>query len=74
MPPHLRPQADPDHLEALEIYNLMGGLDWAAVPMVFGLRDVRDPEMMLIRLAIIRDKLSEPPTDDRNPDKDHRKR
>lgn len=33
----------------------MGGLEWQAIPVVFALYDVQDPEAMIMRLAMIRD-------------------
>lgn len=60
LPDHIRPVADPDHLEALELFNLMAGLDWSALPLLFALRDVEDPELMVIRLAIIREQMNKP--------------
>lgn len=43
----------------------MGGLEWSALPLLFAVYDVKDPENMIARLAIIRDKVNTPPDDER---------
>lgn len=50
----------------MELFNLMGGLDWAALPIMFALFDVRDPAAMITRLAIIRDAVNAPRDDGNN--------
>jgi len=44
--------------EAIEIYSTMGGLDWAAIPLLFSLYNVQEPERMVQRLVLIRDLLN----------------
>lgn len=60
LPTRLRPELAPELAEAVELYNMMGGLDWTALPVMFGLYGVRDPEATIVRLAIIRDALGAP--------------
>lgn len=60
LPATLRPQLSPELAEALELFNIMGGLEWGAIPIMFALYEVKDPERMITRLAIIRDALNEP--------------
>jgi hypothetical protein len=57
LPDSMRPELPAELCEALDMFNLMGGLDWSAVPLVFGLFDVRDPGAAIYRLAMIRDAL-----------------
>lgn len=40
---------------ARRAWNLMGGLDWAALPVVVELLGVADPERLVYQLAAIRD-------------------
>ena len=60
LPPSMRPALPPELVVAMEMFNLMGGLDWAAVPVLFAMYDIDEPARMITRLAMIRDKVSEP--------------
>ena len=60
LPASLRPTLDPDLSEALEMYNLMGGLEWSALPIMFAMFDIKDPAATIVRLAIIRDAANRP--------------
>jgi hypothetical protein len=43
---------------AVELWNLMGGeIDWAALPALVALHDVRDVELLLDWLTCLRDQL-----------------
>lgn len=42
------------------LYELMGGLDLAALPTLIGIYDIQDPEALLVRLALIRENLGTP--------------
>jgi hypothetical protein len=56
LPPQLRP-ASPDFTTALAIraWNVMGGIDWAALPIVCELFGVADPDLLIHQLVAIRD-------------------
>jgi hypothetical protein len=51
---------------AIKAYNLlangMGGIDWAGIPLVFGMLGISDPEPMIERLGAI--KTHQPPRAD----------
>ena len=56
LPPQLRPAApDPATGQAIRAWNLMGGLDWAALPTVADLLGIRDPDILIHQLVVIRD-------------------
>jgi len=40
-------------------WNMMAGLDWAALPMVCDLLGVNDPERLVQQLILLRDNASE---------------
>jgi hypothetical protein len=40
---------------ALKIWNLGGGLDWAALGIMIDLYGISDPELLINQLATIRD-------------------
>ena len=40
---------------AVEAWNLMGGIDWSALPIVIDLLGVSDPEALIAQLVAIRD-------------------
>ena len=40
---------------AIQAWNLMGGMDWAALPIVVEMLGVSDPETLIQQLAAIRD-------------------
>ena len=40
---------------ALQAWNMMGGLDWAALPMVCDLLGIHDLEPLVFQLLMIRD-------------------
>jgi hypothetical protein len=40
---------------AIQAWNVMGGLDWAALPFVAEMLGVRDPEILIAQLVTIRD-------------------
>lgn len=42
------------------MYNIMGGLEWTALPVMFVLFSISDPAATITRLAIIRDALNAP--------------
>lgn len=44
--------------EAIEIYSIMGGLDFNAIPFLFALFNVGNAERMLSLLITIRDTLN----------------
>jgi len=44
---------------AIEAWNVMGGVDWAALPIVLDLLGVSDPELLIRQLLHIRDKMNE---------------
>jgi len=40
---------------AVAAWNLMGGLDWSALPVVVEVLGVREPEVLITQLVAIRD-------------------
>ena len=40
---------------AVQAWNLMGGIDWSALPIVIDLLGVSDPEALITQLVAIRD-------------------
>jgi len=44
---------------AVEAWNLMGGLDWGALPVVCAMIGVEDPENLIRQLVVIRDRENE---------------
>jgi len=40
---------------AVRAWNLMGGLDWAALPIVLEMLGVEDPEPVIHQLILLRD-------------------
>lgn len=49
------PDISPALEEAVEMYNVMGGLDWQALPYVLTMYSVADVPRSIQRLAIVRD-------------------
>jgi hypothetical protein len=47
--------APPEARVAVTAWNLMRGLDWAALPVVCDIFGIRDPEILIAQLAAIRD-------------------
>lgn len=60
LPPQLRP-AVPDVSTgfAVKAWNLMGGIDWTALPAVAELLGIRDLDILIHQLAVIRDSQAE---------------
>jgi hypothetical protein len=58
IPEKYRPELPGDLREALVLFNVMGGLDWSAVPVLFELYRIEDKETMINRLALLRDALT----------------
>ena len=54
LPDDLRPEITETDALALRLYNLMGGLDWAALPVVFTWYGIDDADTMIERLLIIK--------------------
>ncbi|WFP48509.1 hypothetical protein PL263_10330 [Methylomonas sp. EFPC3] len=49
-------QPQPDQLKlAVDAWNIMGGLDWAGLPVVAELLGVQDIESLIYHLKLIRD-------------------
>jgi hypothetical protein len=48
--------APPESSQAVEAWNLMGGLKWEALPIVVELIGVDDVELLIEQLVIIRNK------------------
>lgn len=46
---------DADGQLAVRAWNLMGGLDWSALPLIVELLGVQDPETLILNLTTIRD-------------------
>ncbi|MCC6824014.1 MAG: hypothetical protein IT579_25140 [Verrucomicrobia subdivision 3 bacterium] len=58
----LRPDLDPENETAVMLWNAMGGkIDWAALPLLFGLHRVADPETMIERLLVLQDEMGREP-------------
>ena len=57
MPEQLRPAGNPSQEIAIAIraWNLCGGMEWAAIPVVADLLGVRDVERLIYQMTIIRD-------------------
>lgn len=54
-PAHLRPELDMELSLAVTLAGYMRGLDWAAIPMLFDLFAVTNPERMLNHLTRLRE-------------------
>jgi hypothetical protein len=48
--------APPASAQAVEAWNLMGGLNWSALPIVAEMIGVEDIELLIEQLVIIRNK------------------
>jgi hypothetical protein len=46
----------PESSQAVEAWNIMGGLNWSALPIVVELIGVDDVELLIEQLVIIRNK------------------
>jgi hypothetical protein len=46
----------PESQQAVEAWNIMGGLNWTALPVVVELLGVDDVELLIEQLVIIRSK------------------
>lgn len=57
LPPQLLKSATPDFSTAMAIraWNLMGGIDWAALPVVAELYGITDIDLLIHQLVAIRD-------------------
>jgi hypothetical protein len=51
----MRPALDAQNNLAVALWNQMGGIDWAALPILIVLYDIADLEGLLNRLVVIRD-------------------
>lgn len=52
----LKPVAPSDEIRlVIRAWNLMGGIDWAALPDVIEMFGFKDPELLIRQLAAIRD-------------------
>ena len=49
------PQLNARNAVAIEVWNLLGGLDWAGLPMAIALYQIDDVPALVRRLAQIRD-------------------
>lgn len=55
----LPPGAPPAGLEvAVQAWNMMGGLDWNALPVIADLLGVEDMELLINQLVVIRNGLN----------------
>ena len=60
LPPQLRPAApDSETGLAIRAWNLMGGIDWAGLPVVVDLLGIVDPDILVHQLVTIRDRQNE---------------
>lgn len=50
----IKPGPSPAPL-AIQAWNLMGGLDWQALPLVADLLGIDDLELLVMQLVVIRD-------------------
>ena len=57
MPEQVRPVAQLDGETALSIraWNIMGGIDWAALPVIAEMLGIDDIETLVLQLVAIRD-------------------
>lgn len=56
MPEQVRPREQPPGVGlAIRAWNLMGGIDWAALPIVCEMLGVSDVETLITQLVAIRD-------------------
>lgn len=56
MPPRLRLAApEPGTALAIRAWNVMGGIDWAALPVVAELFGISDIDLLIHQLVAIRD-------------------
>ena len=56
MSPVFQPEQTPDDAQlAIQAWNVMGGIDWAALPLVCEMFGVDDPEKLVRQLCAIRD-------------------
>jgi hypothetical protein len=56
----IQPEPPPDGAKfAVEAWNLMGGMDWEALPVVCAMIGVEDPEILIRQLVMIRDRQNE---------------
>ncbi len=57
LPPAIRPNTAPPPMArlAITVWNTMGGLDWAALPIVADLHGITDIETLVALLVAIRD-------------------
>ena len=44
---------------AIRAWNMLGGLDWAGLPIVVDILGIRDVEMLIVQLNTIRDRQRE---------------
>lgn len=56
MPDAIRPAIPPDAVPAVKAWNLMGGLDWAALPVVAEIFGVTEIDVFVHQLVAIRDR------------------
>ncbi len=60
IPDRFRPNVGEDEQIALELYGVMGGLDWQALPLLLQLYDIADPERTIQHLVTIRNEMNRP--------------
>lgn len=54
LPAAIQPAQSSDTAQAIHAWNLMGGLDWAALPVIVELLGIADPEPLIYQLQAIR--------------------
>lgn len=54
LPAEIQPAQSSDTARAIKAWNLMGGLDWAALPVVCELLGIADPEPLIYQLQALR--------------------
>ena len=59
MPGGLKPAEGPDQSTALAIsaWNLCGGMEWSAMPIIFDMLGISDVEHIIYQMSAIRDYL-----------------
>ena len=57
MPEQVRPvaQLDGDTVLSIRAWNIMGGIDWAALPVIAEMLGIDDIETLVLQLVAIRD-------------------
>ena len=57
MPEQVRPvaQLDGETVLSIRAWNIMGGIDWAAIPVIAEMLGIDDIETLVLQLVAIRD-------------------